>query len=206
VANEQGPKLNENAQSSTWLILNGVSTSIWSYELSTEPQVMGRDDQCEIVLYHPKVSRRHAQLTLEGDGVRVEDLKSRNGTFLQGTRLTSTVVPIGTEIRIGELTLSIVNSSRMQQGAFASTIETVSAAYLDTQQIGALSVAQIRVLRKLLDGRGESDIAKELFLSPATVHTHVKAIYKQMNVQSRAGLLAKFIDPGVLKTLEAFRP
>ncbi|HVC94518.1 MAG TPA: FHA domain-containing protein [Pirellulales bacterium] len=46
--------------------------------------VLGRDADCEIVLGFSAVSRRHAQITLIDDDYYIEDLQSRNGTFVNG--------------------------------------------------------------------------------------------------------------------------
>ena len=52
------------------------------YELSMERCILGRHPDCQIQIEVGAVSRHHAQISREGDGFYVEDLKSRNGTFL----------------------------------------------------------------------------------------------------------------------------
>lgn len=47
-----------------------------------------------------------------------------------------------------------------------------------------------QVLDALLEGKSEKEVAKLLKLSVHTVHVHVKAIYKQFGVTTRAELLA----------------
>jgi len=49
---------------------------------------IGRDPECAIRLVDAQVSRRHAVITAVGDGVRVTDLESRHGTFVNGERVT----------------------------------------------------------------------------------------------------------------------
>lgn len=44
--------------------------------------VIGRDEDCDIILEAPQISRRHIRLTPLGAGWRVQDLNSANGTFL----------------------------------------------------------------------------------------------------------------------------
>ncbi|HTL29162.1 MAG TPA: helix-turn-helix transcriptional regulator [Tepidisphaeraceae bacterium] len=51
----------------------------------------------------------------------------------------------------------------------------------------------LQILRRLLSGMSEKQIAKELKLTPYTVHDHVKRLYRQMGVTSRGELLARFI-------------
>lgn len=49
-----------------------------------------------------------------------------------------------------------------------------------------LTEREIEVLRLLVVGRSEKQIARELFISPATVHTHVAHIYAKAGVSTRA--------------------
>ena len=49
-----------------------------------------------------------------------------------------------------------------------------------------LSPAEIRILEQVIDGKTNKEIAEEVFLSPWTVKTHIKNIYKKMHVNSRA--------------------
>lgn len=81
------------------------------YLLSAGVNTVGRES-CDVVIPHPTVSRRHAQVTLENGAVRVEDLGSTNGTRVSGRRLSpgeSTPVASGQTVRFGnvELTLAV---------------------------------------------------------------------------------------------------
>jgi FHA domain/Domain of unknown function (DUF1707) len=51
--------------------------------------VVGRRSTCDVVLSDRRVSRVHAVLMLVGDQWLIEDLRSTNGTTLNGTRLRS---------------------------------------------------------------------------------------------------------------------
>jgi LuxR family maltose regulon positive regulatory protein len=52
-------------------------------------------------------------------------------------------------------------------------------------QIEALSQQESRVLRLLVAGLSNADIAQELVVSTNTIKTHVKSIYRKLNVKSR---------------------
>jgi serine phosphatase RsbU (regulator of sigma subunit)/pSer/pThr/pTyr-binding forkhead associated (FHA) protein len=56
-------------------------------ELSERALVVGRDGQCDLVVDDATVSRVHARIRVDGPDVLVEDLNSRNGTFLNGRRV-----------------------------------------------------------------------------------------------------------------------
>jgi class 3 adenylate cyclase len=66
--------------------------------------------ECDgILLADAQVSRRHASLGLAGDHVVVEDLKSTNGTFLDGERVSAAIaVRPGCVVKVGDTTIELV--------------------------------------------------------------------------------------------------
>jgi DNA-binding winged helix-turn-helix (wHTH) protein len=70
--------------------------------LSPSRNLIGRDRDVAVFLDHRSVSRHHAAITISGDAAALEDLQSKNGTFLRGQRITGTAqLSDGDEIRIG---------------------------------------------------------------------------------------------------------
>ena len=59
------------------------------YRLDRDRSVLGRHPDCDVVIEAEAVSRRHAQILLVEDQYYLEDLDSRNGTFLNSRELTS---------------------------------------------------------------------------------------------------------------------
>ena len=51
------------------------------------PCVLGSSTHADVVLGNPYVSRLHAQITQDRDRFRIRDLRSKNGTFLNGSRI-----------------------------------------------------------------------------------------------------------------------
>lgn len=60
------------------------------------------------------------------------------------------------------------------------------------QQPELLSERETEVLQGLVDGLSEKLVAARLHISPATVHVHVRRIYKKLQVNSRAELLGRY--------------
>jgi len=90
--------------------------------------VLGRGDDCDVVLEDDKASRRHATLTPGADGtIEVEDLDSTNGTFVDGRRIPgrATLRPGGT-LTIGDTTLVAVGSAPGAAPASPSRIERIA--------------------------------------------------------------------------------
>ncbi|MDE2481082.1 MAG: FHA domain-containing protein [bacterium] len=72
------------------------------------PLEIGRADTCTVVLRDPEVSRSHARLEPRQGVVYLRDLGSRNGTFLNGRRITSPIeVREGDEIDVGVTRITV---------------------------------------------------------------------------------------------------
>ncbi|MGH3085842.1 MAG: FHA domain-containing protein, partial [Rubrobacteraceae bacterium] len=61
------------------------------FEIEGGVSVLGRDPDCELAVEDPRVSWRHAAIKLEGGAHVIEDLGSRNGTWLNDKRLAGRV-------------------------------------------------------------------------------------------------------------------
>jgi len=78
--------------------------------LGARPVVIGADRRCDLVLDDAQVSRRHAEIQITPEGVRVRDLGSTNGTWWQGSRIADAVVPSGASVRIGGTTIKLTHA------------------------------------------------------------------------------------------------
>lgn len=84
-----------------------------------ESSVLGRQPDCDIVLEAGAVSRQHARIVRSGTDYFVEDLKSRNGTFVNGVRVEGLrKLSDNDELRICDLVFSFQGD---QAGAPAPT-------------------------------------------------------------------------------------
>ena len=73
---------------------------------------IGRDAGCEVVIDDTKASRKHARIIVDRGVVEVEDLDSRNGTFLNGSKVQRRLLRDGDEVRIGTTPLTYVVAAR----------------------------------------------------------------------------------------------
>jgi DNA-binding winged helix-turn-helix (wHTH) protein len=95
--------------STRWVICNGRESP-----LAQGAHLIGRDPDVAIMLNSPSVSRHHAKLVVAGDVTTVEDLGSKNGTYLRGQAVTlPTPLTDGDRIRIGafELTFRVLTGA-----------------------------------------------------------------------------------------------
>jgi DNA-binding NtrC family response regulator len=75
--------------------------------LGARPIVVGAHRTCDLVLEDPQVSRKHAEIAVVPEGIRIRDLGSTNGTWWQGTRVGEAVVPVGATVKFGETPVRI---------------------------------------------------------------------------------------------------
>ena len=69
--------------------------------------MLGRDAQVGIFIDHTSVSRQHARIVISGEGAILEDLHSKNGTFLRGARVEAPLrIADGDEIRLGSVPMT----------------------------------------------------------------------------------------------------
>ncbi|MBW3538792.1 MAG: FHA domain-containing protein [Planctomycetes bacterium] len=81
-------------------------------DVAERPMTLGRDSECDFVLDAPAVSRRHARVWLEGHHVWLEDLRSTNGTFVNGKPVQRCRLDPGDRIRIGRVRLKLEYQKR----------------------------------------------------------------------------------------------
>jgi DNA-binding winged helix-turn-helix (wHTH) protein len=88
-------------QAVSWLV-----SSNWTWPLYEGSQVIGRDPALEVTLDSPNVSRRHARIDIIGADATIEDLGSKNGTYVADLEITGpTPLNDGDEIVIGRFRL-----------------------------------------------------------------------------------------------------
>ena len=72
-----------------------------SFSVTRDMTVVGRREDCDLRIPLHEVSRKHARLVRDGDTLRLEDLGSSNGTFLNGQRVQEAVLNAGDSVQIG---------------------------------------------------------------------------------------------------------
>ena len=85
-----------------------------TFVLARDEIVIGRAPECDVVVAHAALSRRHARLRL-GPPLTVEDLGSKNGTHVAGERLPAshaTPLAIGEGFHIGKFSFVVVRAPR----------------------------------------------------------------------------------------------
>jgi transcriptional regulator with GAF, ATPase, and Fis domain len=84
-----------------------VGGLVRTYNLDPGRHLVGSTSDCQVVLPVRGVSRRHALITVDAEGVSVSDEGSHNGTFVAGVAVTRAAVTPGDEIRFGAVALRL---------------------------------------------------------------------------------------------------
>jgi hypothetical protein len=72
-----------------------------SFSVARDMTVIGRREDCDLRIPLSDVSRKHCRLIKDGDTLRVEDLGSSNGTFVNGQRIQTAEIAAGDTLQIG---------------------------------------------------------------------------------------------------------
>ena len=91
------------------------------FPLTREGLSIGRDPSNEISLLDPLVSRRHCLICRADRGFRLQDLDSRNNTFINGVPVKERELVHGDQIRIGDSILVFQQAARYSGKRMRST-------------------------------------------------------------------------------------
>jgi adenylate cyclase len=81
-----------------------------THTFSTGEVVIGRSPECQVVLKDFGISRQHARIVVDDDGVRIMDLKSKNGTTVNGVPVMEASLKDGDRILLGKFQLNFTKS------------------------------------------------------------------------------------------------
>ena len=72
-----------------------------SFSMARDMTVVGRREDCDLRIPLGEVSRKHCRILRDGDSLKLEDLGSSNGTFLNGQRVQEAILSPGDTIQVG---------------------------------------------------------------------------------------------------------
>jgi hypothetical protein len=91
-----------------WVTLSTAHRTSHSVHVGVGVYVLGRAADCQLVVDDPQVSMRHAQLDVAEGGAWLADLRSTNGTFVDGRRLQAPGwLTAPSEFHVGQTTVRL---------------------------------------------------------------------------------------------------
>ena len=81
-----------------------------AYTFTAGEVLIGRSPECQVVLKDFGISRQHARIIVDEDGVRIQDLKSKNGTQVNGVPVVEAPLKDGDRILLGKFQLTFTKT------------------------------------------------------------------------------------------------
>ena len=104
---------------------------VTEHEIGEHPLIIGRDPQCDLFFADKKLSRRHARFERDGKEVRLVDLGSRNGSWVNDERVETRLVTAGDSMRLGSLLISLFEEREPEPEEDSTVYLTAEAAAAD---------------------------------------------------------------------------
>ncbi|MEZ0227122.1 MAG: protein kinase [Planctomycetota bacterium] len=98
-------------------IINGMGQGQVLPVPNDQPITIGRSSQASFAFDDALLSRKHCQVECRGALCRVLDLQSRNGTYVNGQRITAQLIKPGDRIKIGSLLIEVAPASSVAPDA-----------------------------------------------------------------------------------------
>jgi DNA-binding CsgD family transcriptional regulator len=170
----------------------------------TNSTVVGRGVGADLQLDDESVSRRHARFQLKDSSLVLEDLASRNGTWLNGCAISEpTHLAVGDHVTLGECQFELVahaieRSERVTQPVLTQV--DIDTPHDDSQHsLATLSPRERLVFPLLASGVSQREIAAQCGVSVKTVETYRTRISHKLGLHSRAELIRFALETGVLR-------
>lgn len=140
------------------------------FSVSPGQTILGKSEDADVQIPDSGVSRRHAKLVIDEEGIQLIDLSSTNGTFVNGASVEFTRLKPDDVIHIG------------------AVAELQLIAVVGPGGLPGLSSRQLEVAALVAQGLTNAEIAQRLEISPRTVSSHLDHIYDRLGLRSRAAL------------------
>ncbi|MGE0786827.1 MAG: sigma 54-interacting transcriptional regulator [Sandaracinaceae bacterium] len=149
--------------SSGMAILVGEGADARRYAIGDRPVVVGKDAACDLTLPDRAVSARHCRFEPTRRGMFVRDLGSRNGTCVDGVSIGVAEVSLGSTVKIGRSTLTLIATGEGAPAELGLVVE--SSAMRDVMlQVERLARYSWPVLVRGESGVGKEGVARALHL------------------------------------------
>ena len=96
-----------------WLFNSDARQGPRVFPLTKHISQVGRGRECEVFLANDSIiSRYHCEIEIADCGVTVRDLKSTNGTLINGEKIQSRTLPVGASLQVGHTVLTLENRTK----------------------------------------------------------------------------------------------
>ncbi len=103
--------------------------------------VIGRGEKCELRVPVSSVSRRHCEFTISDDELKVKDLASSNGTYVNNKRVNESLLIAGDRIVVGPVVFTVQINGKPEEIQPAKAQDKIMAQA--TGQVGKSKIEEI---------------------------------------------------------------
>ena len=138
-----------------------------SFQLPSTVTFIGRRQDCDFCIPLMIVSRRHCEISMDFGKITVRDLKSRNGTLVNGDPIEEAQLKAGDVLQIGPVKFIVqVDGTPKNFDEYLSEKQESAEHILETESVAAEPVATPSEppaeedLDQILEGLPEADLSK----------------------------------------------
>jgi len=128
------------------------------FPIPAKGAVIGRNTECDLQIPLGTISRKHTQVSIEEDHVKVRDLGSSNGTFVNDNRIQETILHAGDTLTVGPVIFTVVIDGQPE------TVKPVRTVIVEN---AVEPVNQQRVEHGTVDEDAESEEAQRMVKAPS---------------------------------------
>ena len=135
--------------------------------VTSEAVLLGRHEDCQLVLDDPRVSSMHAELVATEQGVRLRDKGSKNGTFVGGVRVGEVFLTSRTSFRLAATEVLFEPATReavpvAQFGKFGPLVGETAAMRALFDRLRRVAATELTVLIGGETGTGKELVARAI--------------------------------------------
>lgn len=131
---DRAPRLEVHAE---WVLLIDFGAEGRAVPLEQSKTRIGRGGDCDVVILMVSVSRRHAEIEVDGEKVILRDLGSTNGTLVNGRPIWEAHITPDDEVRFGNVRARLVTKADAMALRETEHLPVTSVVgYADTMHIG----------------------------------------------------------------------
>lgn len=173
-------------------ILQGPNTGRFLPVPPGQPVTLGRSSSANYAFDDPLLSRKHCAVEVRAEFCRIVDLRSRNGTYVNGQQIGAVLVQPGDRVKIGSVILEVTTQSSggSPTSAFVggvadtvSTVETEIEGFEIIRQLEVTSFGATFLARQVLMDR--TVVLKTIETGPETDETTLKRFMREAKAGGR---------------------
>jgi signal transduction histidine kinase len=163
------------------------------FEFTSTPLTLGRDSSNAIRLQDTEISRRHAELRRESDGYRVVDLRSANGTFVNGEAVDQFVLHSGDRIQLGQTVLLFHEGNAGARGDLTARVDLLAKSNPDDRSAILKSMPSDEGSRVLKAPDATAGWLRERLLNLSVMYRATQAISDVLDIDALTPLILDLV-------------